>query len=312
MESWGNVNFLKAALTYADRLTTVSKQYAKEIQTKEYGCNLESLLQKRSQDLTGIMNGIDTDEWNPEKRTRETVPFSGSDLTGKAKNKAKLQKKMGLPVDPEAFLVGFVGRLTEQKGLDLITSQFPEIFKENIQFVFLGTGEERYHKELKKWQKRRSKKLAACLEYDVPLSKQIFAGIDLLLMPSLFEPCGLGQMISMRYGAPALVRLTGGLQDTVQNFTSTSGEGNGITFKKYDSASFGKALKSAIRLFHNKKSWVKIQANCFGEDFSWNHQAKVYEDLYKTLTQTLKQVKRTTHLRVSVEHPIRKKGKGKK
>ena len=179
----------------------------------------------------------------------------------------------------------------------------------------MGTGDERYEEALKKWQKRYPKTVSASLEYNIALSKEIFAGIDLLLMPSSFEPCGLGQMISMRYGAPALVRDTGGLGETVKNFVQKTGEGTGFVFKKYAPESFEKALKSAIRLFDNKKSWVKIQANCFREDFSWNHQTQVYEDLYKSLTKTLKQVKRTTPLRVQVvrePNKTSKKGKRKK
>jgi starch synthase len=312
MEFWGKVSFLKSAITYADRITTVSQAYAEEIQTEKYGCGMEQFLQKRTQDLTGIINGIDASEWDPSKKTGTLIPFSSKDLTGKVKNKAKLQRKLGLAVDNDIFLVGIVGRLTEQKGLDLILSIFPEIFKENIQFAFLGTGDKRFETELKKWQKRYPKTLSVSLEYNVSLSKEIFAGIDLLLMPSSFEPCGLGQMISMRYGAPALVRGTGGLGETVKNYIQKTGEGTGFVFKKYAPESLEKTLKTAIRLFDNKKSWVKIQANCFREDFSWSHQTQVYEDLYKSLTKTLKQVKRTTPLKVTVVRDMSKASKANK
>jgi len=286
LEFWDSISFLKAGLVYSDLLTTVSAEYAEEIQTEENGCGMEDILKTRSKDLKGILNGINLGKWNPSKDPELFSPFSASHTEGKAKNKEAFQKTLGLKVDKDALMIGFVGRLVDQKGLDLILPLLPEFLKMKIQFVFLGKGSVKYENLLKEIDKKTPGQLSLHLRYDPALAKQIFASSDAYLMPSFFEPCGLAQMISMRYSTVPLVRATGGLKETVRDFDEKTGQGNGIVFNNYSQKDLGVAIKRLEKLFREKATWAKIQANCFKSDFSWAKQARKYEDVYSKLLKS--------------------------
>ena len=281
LEFYGEWSFLKAGLVYADVITAVSEEYVKEIQTREYGFGMEGLLKHRNRDLRGVVNGIDTGKWNPEVDKDLKFNFSLKNIEGKEKNKTALQKLAKLKVDENIPLFGFVGRLTDQKGIDLIQKISSKLLKMNVEFIFLGTGDKRHEAVLKKLKKKDPKKMAVYLKYDPILAKQIFAASDFYLMPSRFEPCGLGQMIAMRYGTVPIVRATGGLKETVENFNEKTGKGNGLVFKAYKSEELMKMIQKAERLFLKKKTWAKMQTNCFKSDFSWARQAEKYIKIYK-------------------------------
>ena len=276
----GKINFLLQGILNADIITTVSQSYAKEITTKEFGEGLEKYLRKRKKDLFGILNGIDVGFLNPLKDKNIKYNYSFTTLERKVKNKIFLQKKLGLKVDESVALVGLVSRLVWQKGLDLINDDFAKL---DCQFVFLGTGYKDYENHLKKMARKYPGKISTKIMFDSVLANQIYAGADIFLMPSRFEPCGLGQMIAMRYGTVPLVRATGGLKDTVIPYLKNK-EGNGFVFKKFDSKSFLKELKRALSLYDkNKKEWRKIQIRDMKKDFSWNNSAKEYLKIYKKL-----------------------------
>jgi starch synthase len=280
------MSFIKGGLVYADLLTTVSQQYAKELQSEEYGCGMEPTLKLRAKNFIGILNGIDHSVWNPETDKELEFPYSAKNWEGKLKCKEALQKAKGLEIDPAAPLFGFVGRLAGQKGLDLLLPLLPELLKLKAQIILLGMGEAAYEKKLKEFfqkNKKESKSLSIQINFDPVLAKRIFAGADLYLMPSHFEPCGLGQMIAMRYGTVPLVRSTGGLKETVQDFDQKKGAGNGIVFHEYSQSALLNAMKRAVTLYREKKAWHKIVANCFKADFSWEEQAKQYTNAYESL-----------------------------
>jgi len=283
LEFWGKISFLKGGMTYSDLLTTVSGQYAKEIQTESYGCGMEEILKFRKKNLLGIVNGIDTEYWNPETDKELVHNFSSKDLEGKTRNKLALQKELGLDADSTAPLYGFVGRLSTQKGLDLILPLLDDFMKLHGQFVFLGTGNTLYEKMLKKAAQRNRTKMAVSIAYDPLVAKQIYASADIFLMPSLFEPCGLGQMIAMRYGTVPLVRATGGLKETVKDFDPKTQKGNGIVFTEPQDAALLKSIRRGAQLFQDKKTWGKIMGNCFKADFAWDSQAKKYVQAYQSL-----------------------------
>ncbi len=305
-EFWGKMSFLKGGLVYSDLLTTVSRQYAKELQTEEYGCGMEPTLKVRSSDLKGILNGIDHSVWDPEKDSEIYHRFSAKAPAGKAKNKEAIQKDEGFEVDPALPLFGFVGRFSSQKGLDLILPLLPELVKLRAQFVILGMGDAVYEKKLKDFYQKTqktNKNFGIHISFNPALAKQIYAASDIFLMPSLFEPCGLGQMIAMRYGTVPLVRATGGLKETVQDFDQKKGTGNGIVFGEFTPGALLNAVKRAMTLYREKKPWAKTIANCFKADFSWNEQAKQYTDAYAALVKSSKPKK---------SPPSRGKGSGKK
>jgi len=305
-EFWGKMSFLKGGLVYSDLLTTVSKQYAKELQTEEFGCGMEPTLKVRSNDLKGILNGIDHSVWDPERDPELYHRFSAKSLGGKAKNKEGLQKDEGFAVDPTLPLFGFVGRFASQKGLELILAALPELVKLRAQYVFLGMGDAIYEKKLKEFFQRTqkgSKNFGLHISFNPALAKQIYAASDVFLMPSLFEPCGLGQMIAMRYGTVPLVRSTGGLKETVQDLDPKKGAGNGIVFEEFSPPAFLETVKRAITLYREKKTWAKAVANCFKTDFSWEEQAKQYSLVYGSLLKGSKTRK---------SPPSRGKGSGKK
>ncbi len=269
----GDINFMAQGILSANAISTVSKKYAKEITTSFYGKSMEKLLRKRKKDLYGITNGIDTDLFDPSKDKLIKFKYNKNTLNKKTKNKLYLQKKLGLKVDENIPLFGFVARLVWQKGLDLLSDDF---FKLNAQFVFLGTGKKEYEKLLLKFSKKYPKKVKALITFDLKTAQEIYAGSDMFLMLSRFEPCGLGQMIAMRYGTLPIARATGGLDDTIDN-------SSGFKFKNFDSQEFLKTCEKAIKIFANKQKWQKMQKHAMSKDFSWKKSAKEYVKIYKKI-----------------------------
>lgn len=280
LEFYGKVSFLKGGLVYSDALTTVSPRYAEEIQTKEYGCGMEGVLQTRRPDLAGIVNGIDPREWDPENDPDIPVHFSATKLEGKAADKAALQKENHLKVDPKVPLLGIVTRLADQKGLDILAPAVEGIMKRGAQIVLLGTGEEKYHQLFRDLAHKHADQLSAHILFDARLAKRIYAGSDIFPMPSRYEPCGLGQLISFRFGTVPLVRETGGLADTVLDFNSKTGEGTGFVFKEYSTKALLQTLDRAFAVYRDPKLWVKLMKNGMKGDFSWRASAKQYVELY--------------------------------
>jgi starch synthase len=281
LEFYGKISFLKGGLVYSDVLTTVSERYAQEIQTREFGCGMEGALLRRREDLFGILNGIDLNEWNPEKDPDIEANFSAKNLIGKQVCKEALQRENRLKVEPDIPLFGFVSRLAAQKGLDLMTSVIEEVARQKWQLVILGTGDEQYHKVLRILAKRHPDYIGLNITFDPRMAKRIFSGSDMFLMPSRFEPCGLGQMISLRFGTVPVVRETGGLRDTIQEFDPNTGTGNGFTFSKYEADDFFAAIERAVQVFRDRKEWAKLIRNGMGSDFSWKVSARRYVELYE-------------------------------
>jgi len=284
IEFYGKASFLKAGIAYSDAITTVSKRYSEEIQTKELGCGMESVLAFRKADLHGIINGINPDDWDPKKDTDIPHNFSVKSLKKKNDCKISLQKINQLEIDTTIPLLGFIGELTERKGLDLLLPVIDRIAHEGWQLVVLGTGEDRYHGTLRDLAKKYPKNLGINITYDAKLAKQIFAGCDIILKPSKFEPSGLSQIVALRYGAVPVVRSTGGLSDTIKEFAPVSGEGNGFVFFNYREDEFGKAIKRAVDLFQkDKMAWTKLMTNGMTSDFTWASSAKQYAELYQKI-----------------------------
>ncbi|HOQ17841.1 MAG: glycogen synthase GlgA [Epulopiscium sp.] len=282
IEFYGNINYMKAGLQYSDAISTVSKTYAREIMTKEYGYGLEGILQKRSQKLYGIVNGIDYKLYNPESDDSLYVKYSPDKIELKEENKKALQKELNLP-QKDVPLISIISRLVEQKGFDLIAEQMDELMKEDIQMIILGTGEERYERLFSHMEERFPEKVRAKIYFDLDLAQKIYGGSDLFLMPSLFEPCGLGQLISLRYGTIPVVRHTGGLADTIEEFNKETASGNGFVFNEYNSYAMLAAIRRAIAAYHDKESWKKLIRNAMASNHSWEDSAKEYLNLYKEL-----------------------------
>ncbi|WP_294158389.1 glycogen synthase GlgA [uncultured Selenomonas sp.] len=286
LEFYDAVNFMKGGIIYADHVTTVSRTYANEIQYPYFGEHLDGLLRSRADDLTGIVNGIDYDAYNPATDEMIFEKYDVNCLYRKVNNKTELQKKLGLPVDRKIPLVSIVSRLVEPKGMDLIVRMMDEILQhEDIQFVVLGTGEKRYEDWFKGLAWRFPKKVSANIYFSNELAHQIYASSDIFLMPSNYEPCGIGQLIALRYGTIPVVRLTGGLRDTVTQYSKYTNEGNGFTFENYNAHEMMYSLKRAISAFDNYEIWQKIQQNAVNSDYSWKNSAKEYEALYEELTK---------------------------
>lgn len=284
LEAWGDSNLLKGGIVYSNKVTTVSKTYADEIQTDFYGEGLQSVLRARSGELIGIVNGIDYDEFNPQKDKNIPFAFSKKDLSGKAKNKLELQKELGLKQDENVLLLGMVSRLTDQKGFDLVAHVFDELANQNVQIVILGTGEKQYEDMFKHFAGKYPQTVSASICYSEALSHKIYASCDAFLMPSLFEPCGLAQMMSLRYGTLPIVRETGGLKDTVEAYNEFEQTGTGFSFANYNAHEMLDTVKYAIKTYYdNRKAWDKMVVRAMEKDFSWRASAKEYEKLYKDL-----------------------------
>ncbi|MDR1017152.1 MAG: glycogen synthase GlgA [Lachnospiraceae bacterium] len=285
LEAYKDANFLKGGIVYADKVTTVSHTYANEIQTPFYGEGLDGIMWSRRNDMMGILNGIDYEVFNPA--TDELIKSTFSSVTfrqGKAKDKADLQKFCNLPVDSKVMVIGIVSRLTDQKGFDLIARVFEELMGDQVQVVVLGTGEARYENMFKHYDWAFNDKCSAHIYYDEGLSHKIYAGCDAFLMPSLFEPCGLSQLMSLRYGTLPIVRETGGLVDTVEPFNEYEKTGTGFSFSNYNAHEMLAAIRYAERIFYDKKrDWNKMVERAMNKDFSWDNSAKEYESMYEAL-----------------------------
>ncbi|OPZ85567.1 MAG: Glycogen synthase [bacterium ADurb.Bin429] len=284
LEFYGGFNFMKAGLMYADALSTVSETYAEEIQTPEFGERLDGVLTYRKDNLYGILNGIDYHEWSAVTDGFIPAHFSANDLSGKAEDKAELQQEMGLPDEPDTALFGIVSRLSSQKGLDLLEEVLPPMLDElPMQVVILGTGDAHYHDMLERLAKAHPDKLAIALKFDNALAHRIYAASDFFLMPSRYEPCGLGQLISLAYGTIPVVRATGGLADTVKEFKGNGrGKGNGFVFTDYTPEALTEAIIRALKCYMDVKGcWDKVVQNAFACDFSWESSAKKYVKVYK-------------------------------
>ncbi len=277
----GLVNFMKAGINYADRITTVSPSYASEIQTPEYGEGLDYALRMRGDDLAGIINGIDYQEFDPGGDEEIYRHFDRERFNGKVTNKIKLQKDVGLPADKNIPLVGMVSRLVPQKGLDLLRGAGKKIKNLGMQLVVLGSGQPEYENLLRDLSDEYPENISAEIKYDFTLARRIYAGSDFFLMPSRFEPCGLGQMISMRYGTIPIVRETGGLKDTVISWRKNKKQSTGFTFSDYSSEAMVSALERAAELSKNIEKLEKMQKRIMEEDFSWLNSARSYEELYR-------------------------------
>ena len=284
LECFGCANFMKAALVYADKITTVSPSYSEEIQTAYYGERMDGLLRARKNDLSGVLNGIDMVDYDPSTDKRIASTYSVKDLSGKAKCKKALQEMLGLEVNPDIPIIGMVGRLSNQKGLDLVDYVIADIMRQNVQLVVLGMGEARYF-NLFSWAESEYRgRVAARFTMDHALAHQIYAGADMFLMPSQFEPCGLSQMIAMRYGTIPIVRETGGLRDTVLSYNEYTGEGNGFTFFNYNAHDMLHVIERAVDFYQNRKLiWNTLVKRGMEGDYSWDHSAGDYLKLYKKL-----------------------------
>ena len=280
-----DANYLKGGLVYADAITTVSNTYAEEIKTPFYGEGLDGLMRARSQSLRGIVNGIDYSEYNPETDWRIAKNYNAKNFRKeKVKNKIALQEELGLDVNPKTMMIGVVSRLTDQKGFDLIAYMMDEMCQDAIQLVVLGTGEEQYENMFRHFAWKYDKKVAACIYYSEEMSHKIYASSDAFLMPSLFEPCGLSQLMSLRYGTVPIVRETGGLKDTVEPYNEFAGTGTGFSFANYNAHEMLGTIRYAEQVYYDRKrEWNKIVDRGMAKDFSWANSARQYEEMYNWL-----------------------------
>ena len=282
MEFWGGINFIKAAIVCADAITTVSPRYSEEIQTREYGQGLEGVLQINRSKLHGILNGADYDEWNPETDPYIAANYSRQNLAGKHICKLDLLREVQLPERlMHGPLLGAISRLTDQKGFDLLTAVFDKLVDQDIGLVILGVGDDKYHRLLTDLAERYPEKVSVQLKFDERLAHKIEAGADIFLMPSRYEPCGLNQIYSLRYGTVPIVRATGGLYDTIKPFGPGRAEGVGFSFDKYEPDSFWRAFMEALTLFKQPEIWQQIMQNGMAVDFSWKSSASEYVRLYE-------------------------------
>jgi len=287
MEFFGNVNFLKGALVSADFITTVSRKYSQEIQTTEFGFGLEGVLRDRAATVTGILNGVDYDEWSPEKDKFIAANYSPQDLSGKAKCKQDLLSAFGVS-DPDLKLpvIGIVSRFAAQKGFDLISQIMDRLAREEMIVVALGAGDKPYEEMFLRLQKQFPRKIAVKVAYDNAVAHKIEAGSDMFLMPSKYEPCGLNQIYSLKYGTVPIVRATGGLDDTIEPWNPRIGKGTGFKFTEYNGEALLLTIKEALRAFRDQTSWQTLMRNGMNKDFSWNTSARDYVRVYEKALQS--------------------------
>ncbi len=285
LEYYGKMNFLKGGIIFSDAVTTVSEKYAQEIQTKEYGYGLEGVLQKRSKDIHGILNGVDYKEWNPEVDTHIAANYDMNDLSGKRDCKEELLKIFGIKGSEDSPLIGVISRLAAQKGFDVLAEAAEQLVELGASLVLLGTGDKIYEKQFAGLGERHKGRFGVKIAFDNALAHKIEAGADMFLMPSRYEPCGLNQMYSLRYGTIPIVRATGGLDDTINEFDPKSGEGNGFKFTEYTSGALVEAVKRALGVYKNRGIWLGLVKNAMKEDFSWKKSAVRYEDVYRWVLQ---------------------------
>ncbi|MZP31439.1 glycosyltransferase [Heliobacterium undosum] len=277
LEFYGQVNYMKAGLVFADLINTVSRTYAEEIQTGEYGWGLEGLLRLRHSDLFGIVNGIDVEVYDPATDPHIPHHYSADNMDGKKRNKAELQRQFGLPVS-DAPLLGLVHRLVDQKGIDLFEGIEEALFQEELQLVVVGQGDPRYEGLFRRLKQHFPEKVGLFIGFDSPLAQRVYAGSDFFLMPSRFEPCGLGQLIAFRYGAIPIVRSTGGLADTVTDARFPNG--NGVVFETYQPDHFLEAIRRGLDLYRQKERWQQLVSRVMRLDHSWRRSADEYMQLY--------------------------------
>lgn len=281
IEFWGKLSFLKAGIVYSEVINTVSQAYSREIQTPEYGCGMEGILAYRKDDLFGIINGVDYETWSPEKDTLIAANYSKDNLSGKSQCKADLISQLGLHKSlNNRPLLGMISRLADQKGFDLVAEIMEDLMNLDVGFVLLGTGEQKYHELFLDIAKKYPEKAGIKLTYDNTLAHKIEAGCDMFLMPSKYEPCGLNQIYSLRYGTIPVVRATGGLDDTIKDYTLSSEEGNGFKFTNYTPREFLDKVREALKIYENKDVWFKLVKKVMSLDFSWDNSARQYIDLY--------------------------------
>jgi starch synthase len=281
LEYYGKFSLLKAGLVFSDIITAVSPTYAKEIQTKEFGCGMEGILQARSKDIYGVLNGIDYSIWDPRKDKYLYENYSDNNIEGKYVNKQMLLKELGMKPGVERPLIGTVGRLAYQKGYDILADIISRLCDLDIGFVLLGTGEKKYHEILSAAAKKHKDNVSINLAFDAVLAQRIYAGSDIFIMPSRYEPCGLGQLISFKYSTVPVARKTGGLADTVFEYNPDTEEGNGFLFTDCLPGHLLDAIKKAISVYHDRQKWPRLIKKIAKYDFSWDKSAGEYEKLYK-------------------------------
>ncbi|MEX0806425.1 MAG: glycogen synthase GlgA [Candidatus Binatia bacterium] len=284
LEFYGNFNLLKGGLIFADKITTVSPTYAQEIMSIKQGFGLQGVLQNRAGDLSGILNGVDYSEWNPAVDALIAERYNEQNLDGKSICKESLQRAMGLARNTDRPLFGMISRLTSQKGFDLVEKVFGTVLEQHAQVVLLGSGEARYQEFFRRAAAEFPDKVAVRLGFDERLAHQIEAGADVFLMPSLYEPCGLNQMFSLKYGTIPIVRAVGGLRDTVEDCNAETSAGTGFVFERYDALELLKTIDRALLLFGDKKAWTALQRRAMRMDFSWDRSAQAYSNLYRQLS----------------------------
>jgi starch synthase len=286
MEFFGQVNFLKGALTCSDYITTVSKKYSQEIQTAEYGFGLEGVLRGRAATVSGILNGVDYDEWSPQTDKFTVAKFSPQDLSAKAKCKQDLLAAFGVTnADPKLPVIGIVSRFAAQKGFDLISQVADRLVREDMIMLVLGAGDKPYEEMFVRLNKQFPNKIAVQVAYDNAIAHKIEAGADMFLMPSRYEPCGLNQIYSLKYGTVPIVRATGGLDDTIEGWDARSGKGTGFKFTEYNGESLLLTVKQALQSYRDQTSWQVLMRNGMSKDFSWNASAREYGRVYDRVKQ---------------------------
>lgn len=287
LECYGQWSFMKAALNFADEITTVSPRYAREIRTPEYGAALDGLLQRLYHEgrLEGILNGIDTDVFNPATDPNIAQTYSADAPEGKSVCKQALQRELGLTEDTDAVVIGMVSRFAEQKGLDLFHAVADKMLESNVQFALLGAGDPRFEHFLQELSHRLPGRVAVRIEYNAPLAQRIYAGSDIFLMPSRFEPCGLGQLIALRYGAIPLVRSSGGLADTIVDYDKDPEAGNGFSFEAYSGDALVSTLRRAVDALKRPKVHKQLVHRALSQDWSWERSAHTYIELFEELVR---------------------------
>jgi len=286
LEQFDKFNFLKGGLVYADILTTVSRKYAEEIQTPEFGEGLDGVLRRRAADLRGILNGVDYAEWNPATDRRLAANYSPENLAGKTLCRADLLKVFGLEhVDDSTPVIGIVSRFAVQKGFDLVEQIAGRLSEQNVAVVALGTGEPSFEKFFRDWAYWNKANVAVRIAYDNALAHKIEAGADIFLMPSIYEPCGLNQIYSLKYGTVPVVRATGGLDDTVEEWNPQQGTGTGFKFKGLRAEVLWAAIERALTVFEDKKGWNQLMLNGMAQDYGWARSAQEYSAVYQEVTQ---------------------------
>ena len=283
LEFYGRINFLKGGLIFADKLTTVSPSYAQEIMTPEQGFGLEGVVRQRAADLVGILNGVDYDQWNPWTDPYLEQHRGENNLTVKRNCKKRMRQMFDLPDPSRTPVVAMISRLAAQKGFDLVESIFDRLMERELQFILLGSGDQRYAEFFSAGATRYSGRVAVRIGFDELLAHRIEAGADLFLMPSLYEPCGLNQMYSLKYGTIPIVRAVGGLKDTVQDYDPASESGTGFVFETYDAQAMLDAIDRGLAAYHNRQSWAALRGRAMAMDYSWDRSAAAYSNLYQQL-----------------------------